>query len=50
MDIGLCVISEKNGETIIEYSGANTPLWIVRNEKNKIYPIGFSKKTTPKSG
>jgi serine phosphatase RsbU (regulator of sigma subunit) len=50
MDIGLCAISERKGKTIIEYSGANTPLWIVRDVKNKISPIGYGKKTNHDSG
>ena len=50
MDIGLCAILEKNGKTLIEFSGANTPLWIVRDVKNKIIPVGYNKKTTHQSG
>jgi len=42
MDIALCVIDTKN--KIIEYSGANRPLWIIKAKSNEILEIKATKK------
>lgn len=31
MDISLCAISQKDSKKVLEYSGANNPVWIVRS-------------------
>jgi len=33
MDISLLMVDEKNG--VVEYAGANNPLWVVKNEKTE---------------
>lgn len=44
MDISLCSIYEENGIKVLEYAGANNPLWIIR--QNEFTPIKTSKKIT----
>lgn len=50
MDIALCAISEEKGRTFIEYSGANAPLWILRNDNIAVAPNNFDKETIHNSG
>lgn len=50
MDIGLCSIEETNGKTIIEYAGANNPLWIIRSTTNPNEPNNYHKTTDHDSG
>jgi serine phosphatase RsbU (regulator of sigma subunit) len=48
MDIALCALSEKaDGSKILEFAGANNPLWIIRKDSGKVeeikgdkFPIG----------
>lgn len=52
MDISLCALNMKTGE--LQWSGANNPLWIIRNGNNEIeeikgdkQPIGLFERSQP---
>lgn len=42
MDIALCGLDKKNGKLM--FSGANRPLWIVKNESNQLEEVKATKK------
>lgn len=50
MDISLCSIHEIDGKTILEYAGANNPLWIIRSFNCPIVPVGAEKITKAEDG
>lgn len=44
MDIALCSFTHNGAGAVVQYSGANRPLWIIRKEKKEIEEIKPDKK------
>ncbi len=44
MDIALCGVEMMSGKAVVNYSGANRPLWMIRKGKDKIEEIKATKR------
>jgi serine phosphatase RsbU (regulator of sigma subunit) len=44
MDMALCCLYEQNGKTMLEFSGAHNPCWLVKHKTNELLEIDASKQ------